>query len=78
VNALAITLLQNIRMTEMTLPLRRLLGQDVALEGVAVLDTTLARELEALHGAPIRLHFRHFTISALGLCRSLRCDESAH
>src|SRR5688572_16070666 len=53
--------------TQMTLPLRRLLGQDVALICLTPLHLVLTCKLEALRRAPIGFHFRHFGLQSLYL-----------
>src|SRR5688572_5625428 len=40
-------------------PLRRLLGENVALEGAAAADLSTSRDLEALPRAFVRFHLRH-------------------
>src|SRR3989338_4100917 len=47
------------RAAEAALPLGGLLGEDVAVSGLAALHLAAARELEALGRAPVGLHFRH-------------------
>src|SRR5437867_956027 len=44
-------------------PFRRLLGEDVALEGASPLHLAGARDLEALPRAFMRFHLRHVAIS---------------
>src|ERR1700744_5419589 len=44
---------------QMTLVLRGLLGQDVALEGLTALDGPARTHLAALRSALLRLHLRH-------------------
>src|SRR4051812_33856123 len=52
---------------QVALPLLRLLGQDVAVERVSTLHPPLGGGLEALRGAPVRLHLRHGTSPLLVL-----------
>src|SRR5439155_20682926 len=49
--------------TQAALPLRRLLREDVALEGATALHLARAGEREALPCAFVRFHFRHVAIS---------------
>ena len=46
-------------LTKIALSLRRLLGEDVALERFHALHFSRARDLEALSRALVRLHLRH-------------------
>src|SRR5690606_33298044 len=58
-DALRVTALGERGVAQLALPLGGLLRQDVALERVTALDLLLARQLEALRRAPVRLHLRH-------------------
>src|SRR6185437_1419159 len=60
-------------LAEATLPLRSLLGQDVALEGLIPADLSGAGHLEALLGALVRFHLRH--LNYLG---SFRRENHGH
>src|SRR3954463_15264298 len=46
-------------LAELALPLRRLLLEDVAREGMTAADLALGGQLEALLGARMGLHLRH-------------------
>src|ERR1044071_8381151 len=50
------------RLTEAALPLRGLLGQDVALERLVPAHLPRTRDLEALRGSFVGLHLRHLNI----------------
>src|SRR5437764_9968071 len=49
----------NARLTQAALPLRRLLGEDVALERLVAAHLPRPRDLEALLGALVGFHFWH-------------------
>ena len=71
------------RMRELELTLFRLLGQDVALEGVLSLDFSRTGQLETLLGTGFRLHFRHLflvkiNVRFLVLLFGFRRDEHGH
>ena len=51
------------RLAQPAFSLCRLLGEDVALEGLHALDLACPRELEALSRASMTFHFRHFSLS---------------
>src|SRR4051812_39187028 len=52
------------RLTKAALPLRGLLGQDVALERLVPADLARPRDLEALRRALVSLHFWHISNSS--------------
>ena len=58
--------LQDRRVAEVALPLRRLLLEDVAREGVPAADLALGGQLEALLRAGMGLHLRHRGRSSIG------------
>ena len=55
-------------MRKLELPLFRLLGQDVALEGVLSLDLSRTGQLESLLGTGFGLHFRHLFLIKIYFC----------
>src|SRR5436190_15530025 len=60
--------------TQAALPLRRLLGQDVALERMAALHLSGSGQLEALPRAFVRFHLRH---GAISVARVISARESS-
>jgi hypothetical protein len=55
-------------MRQLKLPLFRLFGQDVTLEGVLSLDLSRTCQLETLLGTGFGLHFRHLFLVKIYFC----------
>ena len=60
---------------KLTLPLARLLGQDVAAVSTIVLNPTALSDLEALSGSPVCLHLGHSLDSNVVIATQTGCKE---